>query len=315
MIFVPFQKTEVYVEGAVERPGRFEFVPGDDLGTLIEIAGGMTRDARTDTLELQRFVDDLLTERIVVAADSAGFALPLQDGDQVLVRHRAEYRPVRTVTVRGEVRFPGPYGIVEGVDRVQDVIRAAGGITTGGSLPQARLIRTEGAEEIDLEYERLKSIPVQDMSETEYAYFKSRSRETKGTVVVDFERLVAGDDAQNVLLRPGDVIDVPQRRETVTVSGRVTYPGMITYAAGQRAAYYIAQAGGFSSQADRGETKVIQARTGEWASVNEAGVIVPGDEIWVPERPERNWWALTKDLVGFTASVAAIYLVIDQASR
>jgi len=315
VIFVPYRKAEILVDGGVESPGVYEFVEGDMVGALIEIAGGLTRDARRDSLEVQQFIDDRDTQDFTLAMDEAGLAWPLSDGDQVYVRRHTIFRPLQTVTLRGRFVYPGPYGITEGEDRILDVIERAGGFSPDASLKQARLIRTGGAEKIDREFERLKDIPVQDMNEGEYSYFKSRSREEKGTVVVDFERLMEGEESQNLLLQAGDYIDVPETRETVTVSGSVTFPGLITFVPEMKASYYVSQAGGFTSNADRGDAKVIKAKTGEWQPMKDAGYIVRGDEIWVPEKPDRDWWQLTRELVTFTASIAAIYLVIDTASR
>jgi len=315
LIFVPYAKTQVSVEGAVERPGVYEFVEGDTIGSLLEIAGGPRRDARSDSLEVRRFLDAVVTRGEDLPLTAATRALPVGDGDQVYVRFGTETQEPVSVTVEGQVRFPGPYGINEGKDRLSDVIARAGGFTADASLREAQLVRTAGAEEIDLEFERLKAIPVQDMSKSEYAYFKGKSRERKGVVVVDFTKLAERDPDQDRLLREGDRIVVPERRETVTVSGNVTFPGLVTYEPGRRADYYIAEAGGFGANADRSGTRVIRVLTGEWETRSEAGEIVPGDEIWVPEEPDRDWWQFTQDAVRFAASLATIYLVIDQATR
>lgn len=314
LVFVPFAKSEISVGGAVELPDRYEWVPGDTIGSLVEIAGGLRSDAAGDSVEFRRKAPEGAVEARVLVWDETARAIELRDGDQVHLRFNRNYEPLASVEVVGEVRFPGPYGIREGRDRLLDVIERAGGFTNVASLDEAALIREAGEEKKDLEFERLAKIPVQDMSEIEYAYFKAKSRERKGLVVLDFRRLAEGDDGQNRLLEDGDRILVPEVRETVTVSGRVTFPGLITYLRGQDARYYVAQAGGFASKADRGGTRVIKGLTGEWVDMGEAGEIVPGDEIWIPERPKRDWWQLAQDTVRFAASIATVYLVIDQAT-
>ena len=314
VIFVPFAKTEVTVEGAVESPGVYEFVDSDTIDSILDIAGGLRRDARRDSVELRRFVNDQGTREEVLALTDAARERGMADGDQIYVRFASEFREPSRVTVAGEVRFPGPYGITEGEDRLSDLIARCGGFTDKASLGETQLIRTGGAEKIDLEFERLKLIAVQDMSKSEYAYFKGKSRERKGLVVVDFGLLADGDSEQDRLLRAGDRLIVPEERETVTVSGNVTFPGLIAYEAGRKAGYYIAEAGGFASNADRGGTRVIRVLTGEWETRGDAGEVVPGDEIWVPEQADRDWWRFTQDAVRFAASLATIYLVIDQAT-
>lgn len=316
VLVVPWEKSRVVVEGAVEVPGTYELCEGDTIGTMLEIAGGLRMDARPDSIELRRFTDSRRTDRMVLSLQAPGsLGTGLRDGDQIYVRAHHDWRVVEAVVLEGEFRFPGPYGINEGEDRLADVIERAGGFTDLASLGEAQLLRTRGVDPIDVEYERLKQIPVQDMSEKEYAYFKSKSRERKGLVVVDFERLATGDDEENQLLSAGDRIIVPRRRATITVSGSVTFPGLITFEPGKRASYYVEQAGGYSSNADRGGARVVRGVTGEWEPLSRVQSIAPGDEIWVPERADRNWWQLARETVSFVASVATVYLVIDQASR
>ena len=315
VIHVPFLTEEVLVEGAVQAPGMYELTEGDRVPLLLRLAGGFTRDALRDTVEIREFVSQTETISIPVPVDSPDATTRrLRDGDQIYVRYEPDHRIIRTVTIDGEVRFPGVYGINEGVDRLSDVILRAGGFTPEASLAETQFVRTKGVEKDDLEFERLRVIPVENMTKTEYAYFKSKSRERKGTMVVDFALLDRGDASQDREVRDGDRIVVPKNRVTVTVSGSVRFPGLIPYVPGMPGGYYVQQAGGFSSTADRGGARVIQGTTGERESLGDAGVIVPGQEVWVPESPEHDWWQFAQDAVRFAASIATVYLVIDQAS-
>ena len=316
VLIVPWIKERVVVDGAVESPDTYELTVGDTIQSILEIAGGLRQAALRDSVELRRFVDARHTEQTMISLDDASSSsTPLRDGDQVYVPSNNDWRVVEAVVVEGEVRFPGPYGINEGQDRLADVLARAGGFTDLASPGEGQLIRTRGVDPIDVEYERLKQIPVQDMSGKEYAYFKTKSRERKGLVVVDFEKLGAGDDDENRLLFAGDRIIIPRRRATITVSGSVTFPGLITYEADRPASHYIALAGGYSSNADRGAARVVRGITGEWEPLGRVRAIAPGDEIWIPEKGERHWWQLARETVGFVASVATVYLVINQATR
>jgi protein involved in polysaccharide export with SLBB domain len=126
IIHVPFTKTRIRVDGAIEQPAVYEFVEGDTLEGLLRIAGGLTRDARTDSIEVRRFDDDLQTIELLVPLVEPALSMPLRDGDQLYVRFLSDQRPMTTVTLEGEFNYPGPYGINEGVDRLSDVIRRAG---------------------------------------------------------------------------------------------------------------------------------------------------------------------------------------------
>jgi len=153
------------------------------------------------------------------------------------------------------------------------------------------------------------------MTESEYAYFKAKSSELQGTVVVDFGRLLAGDAPEDPLLRDGDRVVVPRAVATVTVSGRVEHPGVVAYVPGKDARYYVNQAGGFASRARSTGVRVQRRATGQRLTAREAGHVMPGDEVWVPERPESDWWQTVRDVASFAGSLATAYLLIDQATR
>lgn len=104
--------------------------------------------------------------------------------------------------------------------KLSEIIRRAGGVKPDASLDEARLIRKVAAEMADPEYERLKKMPVADMSKEEYQYFKTKSREHSGVVVVDFRRLlIQGDPEEDIILREGDIIQIPKAKKVVNVSG------------------------------------------------------------------------------------------------
>jgi len=315
VIFVPFATEFVYVYGGIARPGPYELVEGETVRSLIELAGGFVRGAVTESVELRAFRADALTDATPVdLTDAAGPATALEDGDQIYVAQRSNWRVVRTVSLEGELVHPGVYGINEGTDRLSDALRRAGGPTPIASLGNARLIRSESARQADPEFERLRNMLASDMSETEYAYFKAKSDELPGGVVVDFERLLAGDALEDPLLRDGDRIVVPRATTTVTVSGRVRRPGEVTFVPGKTARFYVDAAGGFASLAKSTGVRVLRRSTGQRLSSREAGRILPGDEVWVPERPESDWWRTVRDIASFAGSLATAYLLIDQAA-
>jgi len=316
VIFVPQARSYVYVFGAVAQPGRYEFVEGETVGSLLEVAGGFTYAAVTDEVELREFVDDVHTDfRMLNLTAAGGTSCLLSDGDQVYVRSKNEWRRVTRVVVDGEVRNPGSYGINEGVDRLSDVIRRAGGVTEEGSLANARVMRADDGRAVDREFQRLSEVQPGSMTETEYAYYKMRYIGRGESVVTDVELALEGVASQDVLLLDGDRVFVPKRTNTVVVTGQVARPGHVEYQSGKRYGHYIGEAGGYSNRARRGRVTVIRASSGEWQSARRAGELLPGDTLWVPESPETDWWTTVKDVAQFAASVATAYLLIDQATQ
>lgn len=314
VIFVPHATGLVHIYGAVAVPGEYEFVEGETVGEVIDVAGGFTRGAVKDSVELREFVDDAATvSSIIDASAPPGRSTVLTDGDQVYVREVNEWRRVTSVEVRGEVERPGPYGIDEGTDRLSDVMRRAGGPTDEASLRSASLIRPEPEDEEDLEFERLKDVPVGEMTQMEYAYFKMRLRD-RTPVVVDFEKALSGDPCEDVLLLGGDTIIVPKRTATVDVVGQVVNPGEVEHVPGKRFRHYIREAGGYASDARANRVKVIKAGTSSRLAASRAGTLEPGDVIWVPERVETDWWKLVREAAALLTSVVTAYVIIDQAT-
>jgi polysaccharide biosynthesis/export protein len=154
------------------------------------------------------------------------------------------------------------------------------------------------------------------MKEDEYGYFKMKSRQLPGQMVVNFERaLVKGDPRDNVLLQRGDLVIIPSRKDYVGLLGEVAHPGNVAYRPGLNAGGYIRAAGGFSEKADKGDTRVIKAGTGEWMKPGEAGKLAPGDVVFVPEKQPKDFWRLFRETLTVAAQLAALYLVVDTAAH
>lgn len=347
IIHVPYAKYRFSVRGAVNQPGAFEYMPGDRFSDAITFAGGLTHEAFGDSIEIARYVGNgeravrffsVAGGGLVPAEPRDGPILPevigrfplrdislesgvahvhsdflLQPDDIIFVRSVPEYRIKRLVEVRGEVYYPGFYAITPGETRLSEVLRRAGGITPEAFLSEATLIRREGVRLEDREFERLRNLPPSEMTRDEYEYFKLRSRENPGLMVVDFNALLAGDDSQDLLLRRGDIINVPARRDFISVLGMVRSPGNILYDASLAPLDYVNAADGYAEKADKGGARVIRAATGEWISFNDVERIEAGDTIWIPEKRERNYWQIFKEALTVTTQILTVYLIVDRA--
>ena len=243
----------------------------------------------------------------------SGAHVELHADDRIFVRRRPQWHEENVVTVEGEVMYPGSYVIEPGRTPLTEVVGRAGGFTGDASLEDAELIRARG-ETLDRDFERLSKLDPSEMKEDEYDYVRARSRLRKGRMTVDFVRLFNGRDPRaDVTLEPGDTIRVPQQRDYVKVLGRVVRPGNVLYRPGADPDYYIHEAGGFTWNANKGKVRVIKTITGQWLRKSDADRLEPGDTVWVPERPDRNYWQIVRDSVSFLTGLATIYIVIDSA--
>lgn len=312
----------VAVRGEVEYPGTYEFLKGESIAHLIKLAGGFTSKAKTDTIEVVRFGNSGKNQysRFYSFDDLVKDSIPLENQDVVLVRRIPEYYVDRFVKVSGWVKYPGYYKIVKGKTTLYDIINKAGGFLKNASLNDASLVRTMGTVERDPEYKRLKTMQRSEMSDDEYAYFKAKSRQQNGRVVVNFYELFDRHDmSENVILMKGDSIYVPEAKNYITMLGQVVNPGNIIFKKSLTVKDYIKKAGGFGWRAETGDVRVIRANTGEWINADKVDTLYPGDAIWVPEEPPpaKFWTVFTTALqiVGQVASIVAATFAIIVASK
>jgi polysaccharide biosynthesis/export protein len=172
----------VRISGQIQYPALYEFRPNETIKDLIELAGGFTYDAKKDTIELIRFLEDGKTQisKYYSYDEIMQNVVYLQNKDHVVIRQIPEYLIDHYVVLNGYVRYPGWYKINQNVTTLKNIIEEAGGFLEEASLTEASLSRKMDVEETDPEYERLKLIPTENMTEDEYDYYKAKSRQVSG---------------------------------------------------------------------------------------------------------------------------------------
>lgn len=327
VIYVPPKGGTVTILGAVKAQGVYEFRKGECLLDLVELAGGLRENAQLTGAEMVRYKDDGVTkERFEVDlneldrtnAKNPGRKLLLKNGDQIIIRYLPDWHRKALVWLYGEVKYAGPYPIEEGKTTLSEIVKKAGGFTKDAFLTKAEISRWAGRQAIDPEFERLRSMAnvqggIEAMRDLEYAYFKTKSREKRGVMAVDFERLfVEGDLTQDILLKHGDSIVIPKKMEMVNVTGEVRYPGLIPFVPGEGVNAYIDRTGGYSWNADQGKARVIKGKTGVWVKLDKVERVEAGDTIFVPEKAERDWWEIVRDTSAVLGQLAT-FIILAQS--
>ncbi|BDQ02407.1 SLBB domain-containing protein [Ignavibacterium sp.] len=317
-------KAERFVSlfGHIKYPGNYEYKEGESIDEVLNVAGGILYKARTDSIEIVRFTDDGKSQySIYFSYEKIKSEKPkVNKGDFIIVREIPDYFDVHYVEVKGEIKYPGVYKIKKDETTLSQVINEAGGFKKNASLKDAVLYRTKADSTYDPELERLRLIPRADMTDDEYDYLKARSRQKRGRVVIDFEKLFLQKDSnEDVVLKIGDIITIPEKKEYISIIGQVVNPGNITYKTGLTIDDYINIAGGFSWRAKEGDVRVIRANTGEWVDAEDVDELKPGDTIWVPEDPPgpKFWEVFTTSLqvLGQIAAVVAATVAVIVATR
>lgn len=135
---LPRYENTVEVKGAVFRPGHYNLGQQvNSVRTLIEHADGVTEDAITSRAVMHRMKADRTLEVISVDVDGimngSVADIPLKENDVLFIATKTEKMKERTITIRGEVQYPGVYKYADN-ETIEDFVIQAGGLTDKASL-------------------------------------------------------------------------------------------------------------------------------------------------------------------------------------
>ena len=310
----------VAITGMVQAVGQYPFRENMRLGDLILLAGGLKEAASGSSIEVMRKLPyeeaDKATNRTSelfrfsvsrqLELSDAGADFILSPFDRVSVRKMPGYRESGQATVSGQVFYAGSYGLSSYTERISDLIKRAGGITPNAYLPGARLVR------------KLKF--TEDMIEARKEM--ARKDSTLDFTLQDFE--VISIDMEMILKNPGsrediyleanDELEIPGYLSTVKMSGQVLSPSSTVFVNGQSVKDYIYMSGGFANDARKGRIYVIYPNG---ASASTKGNflfrrypdVLPGSEIVVPRRPQRDRMS-AQAWIGIGSALASISLTV-----
>ncbi len=310
----------VDISGAVVAPGRFELVPGDRIGDIIDMAYGLNENADTTRVELWRFSAGAMEAKRVEWTSGATYtawrAIALKPDDRIIIREIEGYHRQSAITLSGELKRPGQYVFPGQSVSLLEVVDSAGGFTPEADLAHAYVIRRATPTWQTERATRVGKIPVEILSRIESDWLQAEALSMPGRVSTDFVALFAKHELQyDLLLATGDQVVVPKQTNYVNVIGQVVQPGLVAHDPGENLSYYLERVGGYAWRADRGRTFVLKGGTGAAVKKGKVGSLDPGDIIVVPTKRERDWWNTFKESMVVVANLATIYLVIDQATR
>lgn len=205
------------------------------------------------------------------------------------------------VTLDGEVVFSGEYALLQKNERVSDLVKRAGGITTDAYIRGSRLIRRMNEEEKALLEDVLRMARMNAGADS-LSVEKVQESETY-TVGIDLEKALNNPGSDyDVVLREGDRLFVPEYVSTVKIMGEVMRPNTVLYSKKMKYRDYINQAGGYASRAKKSRTYIVYMNG---MISRKKGRIEPGCEIIVPCKRDRAGWGVTQ-IMGLATSAASL---------
>jgi polysaccharide export outer membrane protein len=342
----------VTVGGRVNVPGQYPLEPGMRVADLVRAGGGLADAAYTGKAELTRYVvvaggtrrTELIPLDLAAALSGNPAAnLTLEPYDVLSVKEVSQWTTQESITLKGEVRFPGIYNIKPG-ETLKSVIDRAGGLTRyafpEGAVFTREELKNREQEQMNLLAQRMKvelgvlalravaTATGGNAGNAQSALIVGRSlldqlqaEKAVGRLVINLKGIIRSPPSSpyDVVLRDGDVLAVPKFEQEVTVIGEAQDPTSHLYNPNLSRDDYIRLSGGYTAQADpkrvyvvRADGSVVANNGSRWFNRGSNVEIRPGDTIVVPINAESMlplpfWEAVTGIMYNVAIAAAAVH--------
>ncbi len=334
----------VWVNGEVLSPGPLLAQSGTSLSAIFDAAGGLQRQAdlsnvsvTSTDLDVERGTSRTL--RNVYSQMQTDFAkVSLRPFDSINVRPVFSDRTGESITLSGQVRYPGTYEVTRD-EKLSSVITRAGGLTDE-AYPYGAVFTRQSAAVAEAQANQREAmmlnsaiatastqssslLPPPNLSYVATLVSTLQHQPTIGriSVTVDPAVLLAHPE-RDPLLETGDAIYIPKRPYTVAVNGEVLNPGAFAYRPNMTLDDYLDLAGGETDAAEDSMTFIIMPdgtavpSHSSWWSFGGGTRIPPGATIVVPRDPQpfnlTTFLATYTDILSKVAITAASLAVINK---
>jgi protein involved in polysaccharide export with SLBB domain len=240
----------------------------------------------------------------------------LKPGDVLTIHQISGWADIgASVTLSGEVSYPGTYGIQTG-EHLSSVLERAGGFRdtaypSGAVLTRLQVhdlqekSRAELIRQIETTSAATKISPTLSTSDQaaslqliaqqqQQVLQRLKGEESTGRMVIKIAADIRSweNTPADIELRAGDVLNIPKRPGFVLVSGQVYNSAAITYSPGKNAGWYLRRSGGPTEMANKKDIFIIRANgsvvgrdSNEWFGDDVLHTrLEPGDVVVVPQK-------------------------------
>jgi protein involved in polysaccharide export with SLBB domain len=317
------EQATVYIKGEVVQPGRYPLTTNMRVADLIHVGGGLKPSADTEVADLTQYEWsnqknlEGQAEKITISAALSRDPkadVALHNGDVLTIRQLPGWNDLGAyITLKGEVKNPGVYGIRPG-EKLSSILERAGGFQPDaypyGAVLQRTQVRELEQKQQDSLIVRAKSVEstIEQMPEND-----PKQKQAKETALQQYQttlqQLTANPPIGRVAMRissdinrwrntsvdmearAGDSLIIPKKPSYVLVQGQVFNPTAIAYRPGKSASWYLSQGGGVTPLGNKRQVFVIRAdgsviapRSSLWSGESFSSALQPGDTVIVPER-------------------------------
>ena len=296
IVFVQSRKNIVTVNGAVNRPAKYEALDEQNLYSIINYANGISRNADRKNISLERILDGTL-KTIPVRNDRQFETIEAEDGDLIYVR---EY-PFRQAKISGAILKPGTYTMAEG-ETINNLIQKAGGYTENAYQFGAVYLNEDAKKVNELSQEvlyqefldNILSLSQQNVTGVDLTPMIALTKEinnteVNGRVVID---LLNDETIDRYYIKEGDELIIPETNNNVYVYGEISSQGAVMFSENKDVEYYVDKSGGFKKFADNksiyilhpnGESQLYRSKRNIFETSPKGQIkIYPGSIIFVP---------------------------------
>ena len=317
-------ETSITVSGAVRNPGEYQYDESLSLSDVLTMVGGLKLEAASNRIDIFRIVieEEEPTKTVVATINIDenftvnGSDIQLEPFDQIVVREVPEFAYQKTVTLKGAVKYPGPYALLDKNEKLSSLINRAGGLTSEAFYGGSTLYRAD---------------------------------EGIGYIILDLEDAMKDKNSRfNYILRSGDVVDIPKDKDIVTIKMPNTksaelYPDKIlssgkfnvAFHEGKSAKYYVDKyAAGIGSNGRRslitvehpsGEverTKRFLGFINSYPKVRKGSIVSVGSKKVKKDKTredngkaEIDWGKTIADSLAQATAILSLILLVQQVSK
>jgi len=288
---------------------------------LIVMAGGYKEGANPNVIDISRRVADgsfktisknikkSSTHNLLVDNSNDFYLKPF---DRVSVRFIQGYTTQKNVAIKGEVKYPGAYAIIDKDERISDLVAKAGGFSPYAYIKGATLMRKINK---NTDKEQLKLLENLGQKDTLVAV-KPDATEFKIGINLDKIMAKAGKKSDiDLILKEGDVLIIPSEKQTVEVRGEVLSPSLSRFAKQNSFKTYINNSGGFTEDAKKSKAFVVYAN-GDIRSIKRFlffksyPKIEPGSVIIIPKKGEGKNRMSLQEMVTLTTGLSTLGILL-----